>query len=401
MQPSSPVPLIQAPPRVSRSPEIHRAFRSSGLETPAYVLDAEQFRLNAEILREIQARTGVKILLAQKAFSGPSVYPIFRSALVGTTSSGLHEALLAHESFPGEIHVFSPAFKPREIQRLLEFADHLVFNSLNQWETFRETVAASPRSVSAGLRINPEVSTTSTPLYDPCAAGSRFGIRAEALQNADLTGIDGLHFHVLCEQFHDALETAVAAVEERFGQWLPQMKWLNMGGGHLLTNPRYDLDRLDTLLSGLAKRHPHLTLYLEPGEAVAYECGCLIGTVIDLLENDTQLAILDISATCHMPDVLEMPYRPPLLDAGLPGERPFLYRLGGPTCLTGDVIGDFSFDKPLRIGDQVVFEDQAFYTFVKNTTFNGINLPSLAIYDSGEVRLLKAFGYEDFKARLP
>lgn len=370
------------------------------METPSYVLDLARFHENGRILRRIQEVTGVKILLAQKAFSCPAVYPVIRQYLVGTTSSGLHEAILGHDHFGGEVHVFSPAYKPREMDRLLEIADHLVFNSLNQWQTFRDRVSGAARRVSAGLRINPEVSTASTPLYDPCAPGSRFGIRQEELIGADLTGIDGLHFHVLCEQYHDALETALAAVEEGFCDWLPQMKWLNMGGGHLLTSPRYDLDRLSNLLGGFSKRHPHLTLYLEPGEAVAYEGGVLIGTVIDRLENEMPLAILDISATCHMPDVLEMPYRPPLMNAGLPGEKELTYRLGGPTCLTGDVIGDFSFDHPLAIGDQVVFEDQAFYTFVKNTTFNGVNLPSISLYENGEVRILKEFGYQDFLSRL-
>jgi carboxynorspermidine decarboxylase len=391
----APSPLTSAQPA-----SLSEAFRRSGLETPSYVFDHERFHRNGRILKDIQDRTGARILLAQKAFSCHALYPTLRHYLAGTTASGLHEALLGHEYFGGEVHVFSPAYKEKEMDELLEIADHLVFNSLTQWNTFRDRVLSAPRPVSAGLRVNPEHSSASTPMYDPCAPGSRFGIRAETLADADLTGIEGFHFHVLCQQYHDALERALAVVEERFARWLPQLSWLNLGGGHLLTSPEYDVDHLCGFLDAFSRRHPNLTLYLEPGEAVAHRGGVLVGTVLDILENGMQVAVLDVSATCHMPDVLEMPYRPPVQGSGLPGEKPFTYRFGGPTCLSGDVIGDYSFDRPLQIGDQVVFEDQAFYTVVKNTTFNGINLPSLSVFQNGAVHLIKEFGYNDFVDRL-
>lgn len=376
------------------------AFRASGLDTPCFVFDEAQFHRNGAILREIQERSGVTILLAQKAFSSHTLYPVLRAYLAGTTSSGLHEALHGHRHFGGETHVFAPSYKESEMSTLLEIADHLVFNSLNQWERYRTRVLSAPRRISPGLRINPEYSSAAAALYDPCAPGSRFGILAAALEGANLEGIEGLHFHVLCEKFHDALEQALDSVEQRFARWLPQMRWLNMGGGHLLTSPRYDLNELHRILTGFSQRHPHLKLYLEPGEAVAYQAGFLIGTVQDIVENGMPIAILDISATCHMPDVLEMPYRPPLRGAGEPGEKAHTYRLGGPTCLAGDVIGDFSFDAPLRTGDQLVFEDQAYYTVVKTTTFNGVNLPSLALFTGEGVQIIKSFGYEDFACRL-
>ncbi|RFC47628.1 MAG: carboxynorspermidine decarboxylase [Verrucomicrobia bacterium] len=400
MHDTVPLPIPSGPCAEPSSLRIAQAFRESGLDTPCFVFDQDRFHQNGAILRGIQDRCQVEILLAQKAFSSQSLYPLLRQYLSGTTSSGLHEALHAHRHFGGEVHVFAPAYKDREMDELLRIADHLVFNSLGQWQRFREKVLTAPRRPSPGLRVNPEYSAAAAALYDPCAAGSRFGVLASALEGSDLSGIEGLHFHVLCEKFHDALEQALGAVEDRFGKWLPAMKWLNMGGGHLLTSPKYDLDHLHKVLSSFAKRHPNLKLYLEPGEAVAYQAGCLIGTVQDIVENGMSIAILDLSATCHMPDVLEMPYRPPLLGAGEPGEKPFTYRLGGPTCLAGDVIGDFSFDKPLQIGDQLVFEDQAYYTVVKTTTFNGVNLPSLALYRDQRVELIKEFGYEDFAERL-
>ncbi len=390
----------QAGSNDARSSQIVHAFRESRLETPCFVFDAERFNENGRTLQGIQQRSGVSILLAQKAFSSQTLYPALRTYLTGTTSSGLHEALHGFRHFGGEVHVFAPAYKEGEMDQLLAIADHLVFNSLSQWEKFRDRVLYAPRQISAGLRVNPEYSSAAATLYDPCAPGSRFGLLSSALEGADLRGIEGLHFHVLCEKFHDALEQALDAVELKFGKWLPQMKWLNMGGGHLLTSPMYDLDHLHTILSSFKGRYPHLKLYLEPGEAVAYQAGCLIGTVQDIIENGVQIAILDISATCHMPDVLEMPYRPPLMDAGEPGVKAFTYRLGGPTCLAGDVIGDYSFDSPLQIGDYLVFEDQAYYTAVKTTTFNGVNLPSLAVYEDGQIRLTKKFGYEDFAMRL-
>ncbi len=376
------------------------AFQHSGLETPCFVLDHERFHENGRALQDIQTRTRARILLAQKAFSTHSLYPTLRQYLAGTTASGLHEARLGHETFGGEVHVFSPAYKDAEMDALVEIADHLVFNSLGQWLRFNEVIRHAPRQISAGLRINPQFSAACVAMYDPCSPGSRFGVTADDLLEASLDGIEGFHFHVLCQQGFEPLRDALEAVETRFARWLPQLRWLNLGGGHLLTDPSYDVEALCDTLNAFSARHPNLTLYLEPGEAVVSRAGYLVASVVDIVQNGMDIAILDTSATCHMPDVLEMPYRPPVRDAGQPGEKPHTYRFGGPTCLAGDVIGDYSFDRPLQIGDHVIFEDQAQYTMVKTTTFNGVPLPSLAVYQRGEVHLLREFGYDDFKARL-
>jgi len=382
-------------------PALLAAFERTGLETPSYVLDETLFRRNGEILKRIQDETGAKILLAQKAFSCFGLYPLLRDYLVGTAASGLHEARLGHEEFGGEVHVFSPAFKPVEMTAVLEIADHLVFNSLSQWHRYRdEVISAGPR-VSAGLRINPEYSEAVAEIYDPCAPGSRFGVLASLLEGVDLTGLEGLHFHTLCEQGASALGGTLQAVMEKFDAPLRTMKWLNFGGGHLITSPGYDVELLISLIREVQSRYPHLQIYLEPGEAIAVGTGVLIGTVIDLVENGIPIAILDLSATTHMPDVLEMPYRPVVEGAGEAGEKAFTYRLGGPPCLAGDVIGDYSFDEPLRIGDRVVFHDMSHYTIVKTTTFNGVPLPSIAILsEDGEIGKVREFGYEDYRMRL-
>lgn len=382
-------------------PALLAAFERTGLETPSYVLDETLFRRNGEILKRVQDETGAKILLAQKAFSCFGLYPLLRDYLVGTAASGLHEARLGHEEFGGEVHVFSPAFKPADMTAVLEIADHLVFNSLSQWHRYREEVISAGPRVSAGLRINPEYSEAVAEIYDPCAPGSRFGVLASLLEGADLGGLEGLHFHTLCEQGASALGGTLQAVMEKFDAPLRTMKWLNFGGGHLITSPGYDVELLISLIREVQSRYPHLQIYLEPGEAIAVGTGVLIGTVIDLVENGIPIAILDLSATTHMPDVLEMPYRPVVEGAGEAGEKAFTYRLGGPTCLAGDVIGDYSFDEPLRIGDRVVFHDMSHYTIVKTTTFNGVPLPSIAILsEDGEIGKVREFGYEDYRMRL-
>ncbi len=382
------------------------AFEHRGLDTPCYVLDQTLFRRNGEILKRVQDETGAKILLAQKAFSCQALYPVLREYLVGTAASGLHEALHGSREFGGEVHVFSPAYKPDEVAELLKIADHFVFNSLSQWKRYREAILSSPRPVSPGLRINPQYSEAVATIYDPCASGSRFGVLAEELRSADpadLEGIAGIHFHTLCEQGASALGSTLEAVIENFDFLLRRVKWFNFGGGHLISSPGYDLELLISLIQNTQRRYPHLQVYLEPGEAAAVGTGVLLGTVIDLVKNDLDIAILDVSATTHMPDVLEMPYRPVVEGGGEPGEKAYTYRFGGPSCLAGDVIGDYSFDTPLRIGDRVVFHDMSHYTMVKTTTFNGIPLPSIAILDEkGEIDLsrVRSFGYEDYRMRL-
>jgi carboxynorspermidine decarboxylase len=382
-------------------PALLAAFERSGLDTPSYVLDQTLFRRNGEILQRVQDETGAKILLAQKAFSCFGLYPLLRDYLVGTAASGLHEARLGHEEFGGEVHVFSPAFKPAEMTAVLKIADHLVFNSLSQWQRYREEVLEVGPRVSAGLRINPEYSEAVAEIYDPCAPGSRFGVLASQLEGVDLTGLEGLHFHTLCEQGASALGGTLRAVMEKFDDQLQTMKWLNFGGGHLITSPGYDIELLIALIREVRNRYPHLRIYLEPGEAIAVGTGVLLGTVIDLVENSMPIAILDLSATTHMPDVLEMPYRPVVEGAGAAGEKAHTYRLGGPTCLAGDIIGDYSFDAALQIGDRVVFHDMSHYTMVKTTTFNGVPLPSIAILaEDGRIGSVREFGYEDYRMRL-
>ena len=381
--------------------EIAQSFRDSGLATPAYVLDQAAFHHNGQILKSVQDATGAKILLAQKAFSCTSIYPILRNYLTGTTASGYFEARLAAEEFGGEVHVFSPAYKPEEITSLLEISDHLVFNSFSQWKRYREEVLAAPRKVSPGLRINPEYAEAVAEIYNPCAPGSRFGVLASQMTEGDLVGIEGLHFHTLCEQGADALERTLEHVIAKFDPYLKKMKWLNMGGGHLITRKDYDVPRLIRVIKEVQERYPQLEIFLEPGEAISSGGGVLIGSVIDIVENGMQVAVLDVSATTHMPDVLEMPYRPDVVGSGQPGEKAHAYRFGGPTCLAGDVIGDFSFDEPLQIGDQIVFEDMAHYTMVKSTTFNGVPLPSITcLREDGSLKVAKKFGYKTFKYRL-
>lgn len=344
-------------------------------------------------------RTGCKIVLAQKAFSMTEMYPLIGKYLSGTTASGLYEARLGFEQMGKENHVFAPAYREDEIDEIISLCDHIIFNSFSQLEKFKDKALKAGRKV--GLRINPECSTQiGHEIYDPCAVGSRFGVTIENFRPEELDGVSGLHFHTLCQQNSDDLETTLQAVEEKFGPWLSHMEWLNFGGGHHITREDYDIPRLEACIKRIQDKY-NVEVYLEPGEAVALNAGYLITSVLDIHRNGMEIAILDTSATCHMPDVLEMPYRPPLFNSGESGEKPFTYRLGGQTCLTGDIIGDYSFDQPLKSGDRLVFGDMAIYTMVKNTTFNGMPLPAIAVRDKdGDCRIVQQFGYEDFRMRL-
>ena len=373
------------------------------LKTPCYVIDEKKLRENLKILAGVQQRTGCKILLAQKAFSCFHEYPLIGKYLKGTTASGLFEARLGREEMNLENHVFSPAYREEEMDEIAGLCDHIVFNSFGQLEKY----APRLKGKSIGLRINPECSTQEDhAIYDPCAPGSRLGVTAKKFrENAErspqlLEALDGLHFHTLCEQNSDDLERTLAAVEEKFGQWLPRMKWLNMCGGHHITRADYDIDRLERCIRRMQERYG-VEVYLEPGEAVALNAGYLATQVLDVVENGIHTLILDASAACHMPDVLEMPYLPPLRDSGKPWEKPWTYRLSSYTCLAGDIIGDYSFDREIQAGDRLYFEDMAIYSMVKNNTFNGIGLPDIAVMDeNGDCRVIRSFGYEDFKERL-
>ena len=376
------------------------------MRTPYYLIDEAALERNLKILASVRKRAGVKILLAQKAFSAFDTYPLIAKYLDGTTASGLYEARLAHEEMPTrENHVFNPAFTDEEFAEVTKWCDHIVLNSVSQTRRFTRLLnrltAQSLNRPSLGLRVNPGYSEVSTEIYNPCVKGSRLGVPRAFIQEGDLDGVEGLHFHTMCEQGADVLARTLSHFEEKFGEFLPQMKWVNFGGGHHITKKGYDIALLVKTLKDFRKRHPNLEVYLEPGEAVALNAGTLVTSVREVFDYGMPIAILDASAECHMPDVIEMPYRPPIKGAGLPGEKRYTYRLGGPTCLAGDVIGDYSFARRLKPGDEVVFGDMAIYTMVKNNTFNGMPLPSIAIKrKSGRIGLLRAFGYEDFKRRL-
>ena len=376
--------------------ELKKEWQS--LPTPCYVVEENLLKKNLVVLKRVADATGCHILLAQKAFSMFYFYPLIGQYLAGVTASGLFEARLGHEEMSGQNHIFSPAYKEEEFAEILQICDHIVYNSFSQWKKFREQALAAGRE--CGLRINPECSTQEHGIYDPCAPGSRFGVTLENFQPEELAGLSGLHFHTLCEQNVDALEETLLAVEAKFGKWLHQMKWLNFGGGHHITRADYDVERLIACIRRIQAKYD-VEVYLEPGEAVALNAGFLVTTVLEIVENGMKTAILDTSAACHMPDVLEMPYRPQIIGAGEPAEKPYTYRLGGPTCLAGDNIGDYSFDAPLAIGDRLVFCDMAIYSMVKNNTFNGMPLPTIAAVDSsGQTKIVRRFGYEDFKNRL-
>ena len=372
----------------------------NSVPTPSYVVDERLLKNNLEVLKSVIDRTGCEILLAQKAFSMYSTYPLIGSFISGTTASSLFEARLGKEEMGKEVHIFAPAYRNDEFDKILSLCDHIVFNSIQQWEKFKGKVEGSGKKISCGLRINPEYSEIETDLYNPCFENSRFGITLSKLKNADLSGLEGLHFHTMCEQNSDVLERTLKIVEEKFGPYLHKMKWINFGGGHHITREDYDIETLVRCINHMKETY-HLQVYLEPGEAVALNTGFLVSTVLDLLENGMQLAIMDTSAACHMPDVLEMPYRPNIIGSGKQGEYPYTYRLGGPTCLAGDIIGDYSFKEPLNVGDRLVFCDMAIYSMVKNNTFNGINLPAIVLNTEKEgIKIIKEFGYEDFKSRL-
>jgi carboxynorspermidine decarboxylase len=391
---------------------------SNELNTPSYVVDYAVLQRNLDILRGIKARTGCRILLALKAFSMFDAFPLLNQGLDGCCTSSLHEAQLAHDHFGGEVHAFAAAFSRADMAALIPLVNHITFNSFAQWTQFREVARTlSGQTIACGLRINPEHSEGHTPLYDPCAPGSRLGIRRADFEKRSLDGLDGLHVHNLCEHNADAFARTLSAIEARFGDLLPRFKWFNFGGGHHITRDDYDRDQLCRLINDFRARHGNPVVYLEPGEAVALNAGTLVTTVLDIVHNERPIAILDTSCTCHMPDIMEMPYRPrifrdPAWDgsaspapraerAGEPGDKPHLYRLTGPSCLAGDVIGDFSFDTLLVPGDRLIFEDMAIYTMVKNTTFNGIRLPDIVAREpDGSLRLVRRFGYEDFKMRL-
>ena len=385
-------------------------MRMDQLPTPCYVVDEDRLEENLKILAGVMEETGCRILLAQKAFSAYGLYPLIGKYLNGTTASGLFEARLGRQEMALhpelrernlETHVFSAAYREDEFQEIAGLCDHVVFNSFAQLEKFRDT--ARKMGAGIGLRINPECSTQEGhAIYDPCSPGSRLGITADQFSEEKLSGVEGLHFHTLCEQDADDLERTLDAVEEKFGRYLslPQMKWLNFGGGHHITRKDYQIPLLIRCIRRIKERYG-LQVYLEPGEAVALNAGYLLTRVLDVVENGgVSIAILDTSAACHIPDVLEMPYRPPLKDSGMPGEKAYTFRLAGPTCLAGDVIGDYSFDEPLKVGQELVFQDMAIYSMVKNNTFNGMPLPAIAFMRQGECRIWKRFGYEDFKCRL-
>ncbi|PLX43773.1 MAG: carboxynorspermidine decarboxylase [Deltaproteobacteria bacterium] len=367
--------------------------------SPAYVVDLGKLRANLKVLGEVEERSGAKILLALKGFAMWSVAEEVMKKLEGVCASSVWEATLGREEFGGEVHTFAAAFSEEDVKRALSLSDHIVFNSFNQLERFRPLWEGS--GVSVGLRVNPGHSEGHTPIYDPAAPNSRLGIKREKFEGRSLEGVEGLHFHTLCEQLFEPLERTAAVFEEKFGEYLHNMKWLNLGGGHHITREGYDIDGLVRLIKRFKERYG-VEVYLEPGEAVALGTGVLVGEVLDVVENGVEIAILNLSASTHMPDVLEMPYRPPLEGGYDPGVKPYTYRLAGPSCLAGDVIGDWSFEEPLKTGRRLAFLDMAHYTMVKNTTFNGITLPDIATYDpeSGELKVIRSFTYEDYRNRL-
>lgn len=368
------------------------------LHTPCYLTDARLLQKNTALLKQIQQRTGCKILLAQKAFSMFSAYPLIRDDLAGTTASGLFEAKLGREHFGKEVHVFSPTYTQEDFTQLLELCDHIVFNSFGQWKKYRQQVQDATRNISCGIRINPGYAEVETDLYNPCISGSRMGVPLEQMED-DFAGLDGIHFHTMCEQNSDVLERTLDHMLPQFDKWLKRCKWVNFGGGHHITRPDYDVERLVRCIERVRDTYG-VQVYLEPGEAVALNAGYLVATVLDVVHNGMDIAILDASAACHMPDVLEMPYRPHILYSGTAGEKAYTYRLAGNTCLAGDVIGDYSFDHQLQAGEKLVFCDMAIYSMVKNNTFNGVPLPDIALYQNGHIDLVKRFGYADFEGRL-
>jgi carboxynorspermidine decarboxylase len=373
----------------------------NSLKTPIYICEEQLLENNLKILDYVQKKSGAKIILALKGFAMWSTFNLVGKYLHGCCASGLHEALLAREKMNKEVHTYSPAFKDEDIQEIAKVSDHIVFNSLTQFHKYALHVRSINPDISISLRVNPEYSSSPVELYNPCGIYSRLGTTKANFDESIIKELDGLNFHALCEQNADALEAVLEAFEEKFGKYIDGMKYINFGGGHHITKRDYDVEKLIEIIKSFKKRHNDIEVYLEPGEAVAWESGYLVSSVLDIVDNGMKIAILDTSAEAHMPDTLAMPYRAEVRDAALASEKAYTYRLGGNTCLAGDIMGDYSFDKPLEIGDKIIFEDQIHYSFVKSTTFNGIKLPSLAILKKdGSLHVSREFGYEDYKNRL-
>ena len=370
------------------------------LPSPCWLLEEEKLLKNLELISDIKQQSGAKVLLALKGYALWKSFPLIKPYLDGCCASGLHEAKLADETFSKEVHTYSPAFKEEEIDEIAKISHHLVFNSPAQFHRFALQAKKINPKLSLGLRVNPEYSESPKEIYNPCGLYSRLGTTVQNIDDSILQECDGLHFHALCEQGSDALENVLENFEEKFGAYIPKMKWINFGGGHHITREGYDTQKLIQLINDFKKRYD-VEVYLEPGEAIGWETGTLVTTVLDIVHNGMDIAILDSSAEAHMPDTIIMPYRAEVRDAAKPGEKPYTYRLAGNTCLAGDIMGDYSFDTPLSIGDKIIFEDQMHYTMVKATTFNGVKLPSIAIQKlDGTVEVVRNFGYEDFKHRL-
>lgn len=370
------------------------------LPSPCWLLEEKLVKKNLKMIEDIKNRSGAKVLLALKGYALWKSFPLLKPYLDGCCASGLHEAKLADETFGKEVHTYAPAFKKEEIEEISRISHHLVFNSPAQFHTFSALAKAANPNLSLGLRVNPEYSESPKEIYNPCGLYSRLGTTLANLDESLLTQCDGLHFHALCEQDSAALAKVLQNFEEKFGDYIPKMKWINFGGGHHITRKGYDREKLIELIKNFKEKYD-VEVYLEPGEAIGWETGSLVSTVLDIVDNGLKIAILDASAEAHMPDTIIMPYRAEVRGAGKAGEKKYTYRLAGNTCLAGDIMGDYSFDNPLKIGDKIVFEDQMHYTMVKATTFNGIKLPSIAIEkENGSVEVLREFGYEDFKERL-
>ena len=368
--------------------------------SPAFVVDERLLERNLKLLKSVQDRTNCDILLALKGFSMWSTFPMARNYLAGITSSSLFEARLGYEEFGKEVHAYAPAYAEHEIDEYLTYVDHIVFNSFDQLNKYKDKVLDHEKNISIGLRVNPGYSEVETPLYDPCYINSRLGIPFESFKPDELDGVEGIHFHAMCEQGAEVLERILVHFEEKYGKYLHQMKWINFGGGHHITKPGYNVELLVSLINRIQETYD-VKVILEPGEAIALNTGYLVATVLDIVHNGMELAIVDSSATCHMPDTLEMPYRAHIIGSGQPNEKAYTYRLGGMTCLAGDIIGDYSFDEPLQAGDKIVFTDMAHYTMVKTHMFNGVNLPSICTYnDEQGIKVIRSFQFEDYKGRL-
>jgi carboxynorspermidine decarboxylase len=378
------------------------SFIPESIESPCFVIDTALLKKNLETVSQIKKRAGIKILMAQKAFSTFELYPQIAEKLDGVAASGLYEAKLGSEHFKKEVHTYCPAFRDDEINTICELSDHVIFNSAGQIDKFKQQIKNYSDTTSFGLRVNPECSVTSPPIYDPCAPGSRLGVTQQQIKNADLSPIKGFHFHALCEQNSDALEKVLLTFEKRFAQFLPALKWVNIGGGHNFTSDDYNIDHFVRIITGFKRRHPALEIFAEPGSAVVRDTGVLVAQVLDIVENSGKTAILDISCTCHTPDIIEMPYRASVQNEVPLNKAKYKYRLGGISCLAGDNFGEYGFNRELNTGDKIIFNDMAHYTTVKTTMFNGVRHPSIALYNSkdGSHRVIKSFSYNDFKNRL-